>query len=97
MNCIFSLSYRKSATPKLIQFTSREDVSHCLGKLFPVYQFFLAVAILLGNFGVRLYVSIVVGGSTTTSILAKAVDRRTGFLPIFQMNISHLCSQGANL
>ena len=54
-------------------------------KLFPVYQFFLAVAILLANFGVRLYVSIVAGGSTTTSILAKAVERRTGFLPIFLM------------
>jgi hypothetical protein len=38
-------------------------------KLFPVYQFFLAVASVLAIFGVRLYVSIVAGGSTTTAII----------------------------
>jgi hypothetical protein len=41
--------------------------------LFPVYQLFLAVAS-IANFGVRLYVSAVTGGSTTTRILSyKAV------------------------
>ena len=40
-------------------------------KLFPVYQFFLAVARNLANFGVRLYVSIVAGGSTTTTTIPR--------------------------
>jgi len=36
--------------------------------LFPVYRFFFPVAI-LASFGVRVYVSIVTGGSLTTQII----------------------------
>ncbi|WP_448285962.1 hypothetical protein [Phormidesmis priestleyi] len=35
------------------------------------------------NFGVRLYVSIVTGGSATVSILSKAVVEQRGFYPYF--------------
>jgi hypothetical protein len=38
--------------------------------LFPVYRFFFAAASLAG-FGVRLYVSIVAGGSVTNPIVPK--------------------------
>ncbi len=58
---------------RLVRFVSLKDVYHCLEELFPVYQFFLAVARGLTNFGVRLYVSIVAGGSTTTSIVLQSL------------------------
>jgi hypothetical protein len=38
--------------------------------LFPVYRFFFPVAV-LANFGVRVYVSIVTGGSLTTEIILR--------------------------
>lgn len=41
--------------------------------LFPVYRFFFAVAKLIANFGVKLYVSIVAGWSVTMCILAQNV------------------------
>jgi hypothetical protein len=39
--------------------------------VFPVYRFFFPVAV-FANFGVRVYVSIVTGGSLTTKIIPNA-------------------------
>ncbi len=44
--------------------------------LFPVYRFFFPVAV-FANFGVRVYVSIVTGGSLTTKIIPNAKPSST--------------------
>jgi hypothetical protein len=54
--------------------------------LFPVYRFFFPVAV-IASFGVRLYVSIVAGGSLTNHIVTQSRPKRTGFLPNFLMMI----------
>ena len=62
---------------------SGDTYTHCPVLCIPVYRFFCAVAS-LANFGVRLYVSIVAGGSVTTTILpSQAVLKGRGFKPIF--------------
>ncbi len=48
---------------------SRVEISLPL-HLFPVYRFFLAAA-MITDFGVRLYVSIVSGGSLTNTTIQK--------------------------
>ena len=53
--------------------------------LFPVYRFFFPVAV-IASFGVRVYVSIVAGGSLTNNIVTQSRPKRTGFLPNFLMS-----------
>ena len=67
--------------------------------LFPVYRFFFPVAV-FANFGVRVYVSIVTGGSLTTKIIpnGKAVlhcVNGRGFYPQFSMTDSTLKNKPA--
>ncbi len=73
--------------------TSIRDVLPLPINLFPVYQLFLAVFhAWRKNFGVRLYVSVVAGGSTTTRKYItihpqyKSRPLRTGFHPQILMN-----------
>ena len=57
--------------------------------LFPVYRFFFPVAV-IASFGVRVYVSIVAGGSLTNHIVTQSRPKRTGFLPNFLMSMIDL-------
>jgi hypothetical protein len=60
--------------------------------LFPVYRFFFPVAV-IASFGVRVYVSIVAGGSLTSHIVTQSRPKRTGFLPNFLMKINRKVSK----